>query len=68
MVENNCSFAEHVADFREKLELTLKQLAAELGVGFATVNRWEIRKRNLCNLRDKGTLNSAKGSLIQILR
>ena len=35
------TFAEKVKDVRGKLYLTQKQLAEQLGVSFATVNRWE---------------------------
>lgn len=35
------TFSEQVRYVRGKLYLTQKQLADELGVSFATVNRWE---------------------------
>lgn len=35
------SFSEKVKTVRAKLMLTQKELAKELGISFATVNRWE---------------------------
>ena len=36
-------FSEKVKTVRAKLMLTQKELAKELGVSFATVNRWESK-------------------------
>ena len=35
------TFGEKVKQVREKLNLSLEELAKELGVSFATINRWE---------------------------
>lgn len=37
-------FAEFVIDSRDKAELTLKEFAAELGVDWVTVWRWENKR------------------------
>lgn len=39
------SFSEKVKFVRGRLYLTQKQLADELGVSFATINRWESKKQ-----------------------
>lgn len=44
MARDDCSFASQVAAARAELALTQQQLASELGVSFATVNRWENSK------------------------
>jgi transcriptional regulator with XRE-family HTH domain len=40
----NIQFASMVRDLRFRLGLTQEQLAAELGVTFVSVNRWENNK------------------------
>ncbi len=35
------TFGEKVKQVREKLNLSQEELAKELGVSFATINRWE---------------------------
>ncbi len=37
-------FSEQVKDARKQLKLTQEELAHELGVSFATINRWENAK------------------------
>jgi putative transcriptional regulator len=41
---HNVQFASLVRELRFRLGLTQEQLAAELGVTFASINRWENRK------------------------
>jgi putative transcriptional regulator len=40
----NLQFATMVRELRFRLGLTQEQLAAELGVTFVSINRWENRK------------------------
>lgn len=44
MVPKLGTFGQQVVELREQLGLTQQQLATELGVSFATVNRWENGK------------------------
>jgi putative transcriptional regulator len=41
---HNLQFATMVRELRFRLGLTQEQLAAELGVTFVSINRWENRK------------------------
>lgn len=50
---------EEIKKLREGLRLTQEQLAHELGVSFATVNRWENGKRSPTGLSLK-VLNDLK--------
>ena len=47
------SFSEKVKYVREKLELSQEDLAHELGVSFATINRWENGSYNPSRLAKK---------------
>ncbi len=38
---NGTKFSETIKSIREQLSMTQKGLARELGVSFATINRWE---------------------------
>jgi len=44
MVASSNNFSERVKDIRKQLRLTQEELAYELGVSFATINRWENAK------------------------
>ena len=44
--EKNNSIHQKIKKLREKLNLTQEQFAAEVGVTFTTVNRWENGKGN----------------------
>ena len=44
MTSTTADFADKVKRLRQQLGLTQKDLANELGVSFATVNRWENEK------------------------
>ncbi|MCF6354677.1 MAG: helix-turn-helix domain-containing protein [Candidatus Polarisedimenticolaceae bacterium] len=44
MITNPSVFSERVKDARKQLGLTQEELAHELGVSFATINRWENAK------------------------
>ena len=44
MAINNSEFRKLVKSVREQLELSQEDLARELGISFATVNRWETGK------------------------
>ena len=47
------SFAEKVKYVRTKLKLSQEDLARELSVSFATINRWEIGSYNPSRLAKK---------------
>ena len=47
------TFARQVAELRQQLKWTQQQLAAALGVSFATVNRWENGKTEPSQLARK---------------
>jgi putative transcriptional regulator len=47
------TFAESIRITRTKLRLTQEELAHELGVSFATVNRWENGSYNPSRLAQK---------------
>lgn len=47
------SFAENVKQVRLQLKMTQENLAHELGVSFATVNRWENGSYNPSQLAKK---------------
>jgi putative transcriptional regulator len=44
LIEQNITLADLVRELRFRLGLTQEQFAAELGVTFVSVNRWENRK------------------------
>ncbi len=44
MVTKSNNFSERVKETRKQLGLTQEELAHELGVSFATINRWENAK------------------------
>ena len=47
------AFADKVKYVREKLKLSQEELAHELGVSFATINRWENGSYNPSRLAKK---------------
>lgn len=51
---NEAPFAAKVKYLRAKLMLTQEALAKELGVSFATVNRWEVNaeRRSFCQKKN----------------
>jgi len=46
-------FASHVKSLREQLHISQEDLAKELGVSFATVNRWENNRTQPSKLAKK---------------
>lgn len=44
MIISPTTFSERVKETRKQLGLTQEELAHELGVSFATINRWENAK------------------------
>jgi putative transcriptional regulator len=72
MPKTKDDFSGRFKELRERLHLTQEAMAETLGVGFATVNRWEngwtaplkltLRQIDLlCKLRRIALLNSDKG-------
>ena len=47
------TFSDKIRHIREKLKLSQEELAHELGVSFATVNRWENGSYNPSRLAKK---------------
>lgn len=58
------TFAESVRITRTKLKLTQEALAHELGVSFATVNRWENGSYNPSRLAQKAFHDFCKNNHI----
>ena len=54
------NFAENVKQVRTQLKMTQENLAHELGVSFATVNRWENGSYNPSRLAKKTFENFCK--------
>lgn len=50
---NQMTFADKVKHVREMLKLSQEELARELGVSFATINRWENGSYNPSRLAKK---------------
>ena len=44
MTATSSDFAQKIKSLREQLRISQEDLAKELGVSFATVNRWENNK------------------------
>ena len=60
------SFAEMVKYVRNKLKLSQEDLARELGVSFATINRWENGSYNPSRLAKKAFENFCEKHTIDI--
>ena len=60
------TFAESIRLARIKMRLTQEELAHELGVSFATVNRWENGSYNPSRLAKKAFHNFCKNNNICI--
>ncbi|MBR6226485.1 MAG: helix-turn-helix transcriptional regulator [Bacilli bacterium] len=50
-------WAFEIKAYREKVFITQEELAAKLGVSFATVNRWE-NKRNEPSIKQKRAISN----------
>ena len=53
MTATSSDFAKQVKSLREQLRISQEDLAKELGVSFATVNRWENNKTQPSKLAKK---------------
>ncbi|RYY74249.1 MAG: XRE family transcriptional regulator [Gammaproteobacteria bacterium] len=53
MTATSSDFAKQVKSLREQLRISQEDLAKELGVSFATVNRWENNKTQPSKLARK---------------
>jgi len=53
MTVTSSDFAKQVKSLREQLRISQEDLAKELGVSFATVNRWENNKTQPSKLARK---------------
>lgn len=60
------SFAENVKFVRTQLKLSQEDLARELGVSFATINRWENGSYNPSRLAKKAFEDFCKKNNIQL--
>lgn len=63
-LRDTMTFAESVRITRTKLNLTQEALAHELGVSFATVNRWENGSYNPSRLAQKAFQDFCKNNHI----
>ena len=64
------SFAEKIKTVRTKLKLSQEDLARELGVSFATINRWENGSYNPSRLAKKAFEDfcNAKGITVEVTK
>jgi len=53
MTATSSDFAQKIKSLREQLRISQEDLAKELGVSFATVNRWENTKTQPSKLAKK---------------
>jgi len=53
MTATSSDFAQKIKSLREQLRISQEDLAKELGVSFATVNRWENKKTQPSKLARK---------------
>jgi len=44
MIDNSTNISDFIKEIRKQLDLSQEDLARELGVSFATINRWENGK------------------------